>query len=93
MNNTVLIVGLGKIGMLNRNNKNNFNNHDLFYNSSKFKLYGVDINKKNVLQFKKYSLKTYLNFKKAYYRLKPNIILISVDTLSAFKNLYRDNKK
>ncbi len=88
MNNTVLIVGLGKIGMLNRNNKNNFNNHaDLFYNSSKFKLLGgVDINKKNVLQFKKkYSLKAYLNFKKAYYRLKPNIILISVDTLSVSK--------
>ena len=64
MNNTVLIVGLGKIGMLNRNNKNNFNNHaDLFYNSSKFKLLGgVDINKKNVLQFKKIFLKSLFKF-------------------------------
>lgn len=88
MSDKVLIVGLGKIGMLYGNKKKTSNNYaDLFYNSSKFKLLaGVDIKKKNILQFKKkYSLKAYLNLKKAFFKVKPNIIVISVDTLSANK--------
>jgi hypothetical protein len=85
MKNTVIVVGLGKIGMLYSNNKKIYNNHsDLFYNSKKFKLLaGVDKNKKKILKFKKkYSLTAYFNLAKAYLELKPEIIVISVDTKS-----------
>lgn len=88
MENTVLVVGLGKMGMLYGSNKKIHNNHsDLFYKSKKFKLIaGVDKNKKKITKFKKkYSLGAYSNLAKAYFELKPEIIVLSVDTHSVPK--------
>lgn len=88
MEKTVLVVGLGKVGMLYSSNKKIYNNHsDLFYHSKKFKLIaGVDKNKKKIQKFKKkYSLEAYSNLTKACFELKPEIIVLSVDTHSVSK--------
>jgi hypothetical protein len=97
MKRTVLIIGLGKIGMLYKRDQFNFNNHsDLFFYTKKFKLVsGVDLNKKKNLIFeKKYSLKAYESFIECYQALKPKIIIICVTT-SSTKKIYKqiiDNK-
>lgn len=81
---TVLVVGLGKIGMMygNNSNKNNLNHCNVFYNSKFFSLKaGVDTSKKKRNFFeKKYKLPSYQNLKSAIKNFKYDIIVISVNT-------------
>lgn len=87
----VLIVGLGKIGMMyDFSKKINFSNHaDSFFNNKNFKLVGgVDTkHKKRKLFAKKYKLPSYSDFVNAYKKLKPNILTISVPT-DKFDNIF-----
>ncbi len=81
---STLVVGLGKIGMLYKNeNFFLFNNHcQSIINHNKFKLVGgVDINKKKLKKFEEnYQIPSFLNFKKAYDKTNPKMIILSTPT-------------
>lgn len=81
----VLIIGLGKIGMMYNfyDKAINYTNHcDAFFNNENFQLVGgVEVSsKKKKLFNKKYKLPCYSNFKVAYKKHKPDILVLSVPT-------------
>lgn len=81
----VLIIGLGKIGMMYNfyNKKIKYNNHsDAFFDNKNFQLIGgVELNKERRKLFrKKYKLPCYSNLKVAYKKCKPDILVLSVST-------------
>mgnify|MGYP001212757346 CR=1 FL=1 len=64
-----LVVGLGSMGKrrIRCLKKLNFKN-----------VYGFDLNKKRNLEAKtKYKIKTFSNFKEAYNKVKPDVLIIS----------------
>lgn len=91
----VLIIGLGKIGLIYDLNKKNMHltHSKAFYRNKNFELIGgVDKNKSKVNLFKKkYKVAGFTKIKEALNKLNPDIIIISTNTnthLNVIKNIF-----
>ena len=85
----VLIIGLGKIGLLYDINKKNMQltHSSAFYNNKSFKIIGgVDRSKKKIKLFeKKFRVSGFIKINDALKKLKPDIIIIATETKNHLK--------
>ena len=94
-----LIVGLGKVGMLYDINQNEYKTHSSsIMSNNNFELLGgvdTDISKRKIFK-KKYKKPAYAYLKNAIYKLKPQLLIISVptsNTSNIYKIIIRNNFK
>ena len=91
---SVLVVGLGKIGM-EYDLKNNYNltHFNSFYKNKKFKVVGVcDTNLKKKIFFKEKKIKFFSNYKQALKILKPKVVVVSTTTNKHYEILLNSLK-